>query len=164
MCHSGRQKGVEESINHRIMEDIIITVLALALGLGFKVIEKKLKSAGKPAKAGRFKELAELFGEEGAEVFPPVASSEDPEEVEDGQDSSGTVDEQPRQAPVTEPVVVPSVVKPVVAAPVPAEEAPRSVKPVKAPILQEEEPEQKERIDPKKLIVYSEIMKPKYLE
>jgi hypothetical protein len=38
------------------------------------------------------------------------------------------------------------------------------VKPVNAPILQEEEPEQKERIDPKKLIVYSEIMKPKYLE
>jgi len=35
---------------------------------------------------------------------------------------------------------------------------------VNTPILQEEEPEQKERIDPKKLIVYSEIMKPKYLE
>lgn len=134
------------------MEDIIITVLALAIGLGFKVIEKKLKSAGKPAKAGRFKELADLFGEEGAEVFPPVAPSRDPEEVEDG------------QAPVPEPVAVPSVVKPVVAAPVPVEEAPRSVKPVEVPILEEEEPEHKEKIDPKKLIVYSEIMKPKYLE
>ena len=142
------------------MEDIIITVLALALGLGFKVIEKKLKSAGKPAKAGRFKELADLFGEEGAEVFPPVASSEDPEEVP--MEAVAPDAEQSRQVSVPKPVVI----EPVAPAPVvaPVEEAPRSVKPVNAPILQEEEPEQKERIDPKKLIVYSEIMKPKYLE
>lgn len=142
------------------MEDIIITVLALALGLGFKVIEKKLKSAGKPAKAGRIKELADLFGEEGAEVFPPVAPSEDPEEFPMGPVAPDA--EQSRQVSVPEPVVI----EPVAPAPVvaPVEEAPRSVKPVNAPILQEEEPEQKERIDPKKLIVYSEIMKPKYLE
>lgn len=142
------------------MEDIIITVLALALGLGFKVIEKKLKSAGKPAKAGRFKELADLFGEEGAEVFPPVAPSEDPEEFTMGPVAPDA--EQSRHVSVPKPVVI----EPVAPAPVvaPVEEAPRSVKPVNAPILQEEEPEQKERIDPKKLIVYSEIMKPKYLE
>ena len=142
------------------MEDIIITVLALALGLGFKVIEKKLKSAGKPAKAGRFKELADLFGEEGAEVFPPVVPSEDPEEFPMEPVAPGA--EQSRQVSVPKPVVI----EPVAPAPVvaPVEEAPRSVKPVNAPILQEEEPEQKERIDPKKLIVYSEIMKPKYLE
>lgn len=142
------------------MEDIIITVLALALGLGFKVIEKKLKSAGKPAKAGRFKELADLFGEEGAEVFPPVAPSEDPEEFSMGPVAPDA--ERSRQVSVPKPVVI----EPVTPAPVvaPVEEAPRSVKPVNAPILQEEEPEQKERIDPKKLIVYSEIMKPKYLE
>lgn len=160
MCHSERPKGVEESINHRIMEDIIITVLALALGLGFKVIEKKLKSAGKPAKAGRFKELADLFGEEGAEVFPPVVPSEDPEEFP--MEPVAPDAEQSRQVSVPKPVVI----EPVAPAPVvaPVEEAPRSVKPVNAPILQEEEPEQKERIDPKKLIVYSEIMKPKYLE
>lgn len=142
------------------MEDIIITVLALALGLGFKVIEKKLKSAGKPAKVGRFKELADLFGEEGAEVFPPVAPSEDPEEFPMGPVVPDA--EQSRPVSVPKPVVI----EPVAPAPVvaPVEEAPRSVKPVNAPILQEEEPEQKERIDPKKLIVYSEIMKPKYLE
>lgn len=41
-----------------------------------------------------------------------------------------------------------------------------TVKPVKAakPILQEEEPKKKEKIDTKKLIMYSEIMKPKYDE
>lgn len=142
------------------MEDIIITVLALALGLGFKVIEKKLKSAGKPAKAGRFKELADLFGEEGAEVFPPLAPSEDLEEFP--MEAVAPDAEQSRRVSVPKPVVI----EPVAPAPVvaPVEEAPRSVKPVNAPILQEEEPEQKERIDPKKLIVYSEIMKPKYLE
>lgn len=142
------------------MEDIIITVLALALGLGFKVIEKKLKSAGKPAKVGRFKELADLFGEEGAEVFPPVVPSEDPEEFP--MEAVAPDAEQSRQVSVPKPVVI----EPVAPAPVvaPVEEAPRSVKPVNAPIHQEEEPEQKERIDPKKLIVYSEIMKPKYLE
>ena len=142
------------------MEDIIITVLALALGLGFKVIEKKLKSAGKPAKAGRFKELADLFGEEGAEVFPPVAPSEDQEEFP--MEAVAPNADQPRQVSVPKPVVIEPVAPAQVVAPV--EEAPRSVKPVNAPILQEEEPEQKERIDPKKLIVYSEIMKPKYLE
>ena len=142
------------------MEDIIITVLALALGLGFKVIEKKLKSAGKPAKVGRFKELADLFGEEGAEVFPPVVPSEDPEEFP--MEAVAPDAEQSRQVSVPKPVVIEPVAPAPVAAPV--EEAPRSVKPVNAPILQEEEPEQKERIDPKKLIVYSEIMKPKYLE
>ncbi len=148
------------------MEDIIITVLAIALGLGFKVIEKKLSSAGKPAKTGRFKELADLFGEESVEVFPPVTPSVDPEEFP--QESAAPESRQSRQLRVPEPVVLETVASVPVDAPVPVvapvEEAPRSVKPVNAPILQEEEPEQKERIDPKKLIVYSEIMKPKYLE
>ena len=142
------------------MEDIIITVLALALGLGFKVIEKKLKSAGKPAKAGRFKELADLFGEDGSEVFPPVIPSEDTKEFPMAPVAPD--DEQSGQVIVPRPVVVEPVAPVPVVAPV--EEAPRSVEPVNTPILQEEEPEQKERIDPKKLIVYSEIMKPKYLE
>ena len=142
------------------MEDIIITVLALALGLGFKVIEKKLKSAGKPAKAGRFKELADLFGEDGSEVFPPVIPSEDTEELPMAPVAPD--DEQSGQVIVPRPVVVEPVAPVPVVAPV--EEAPRSVEPVNTPILQEEEPEPKERIDPKKLIVYSEIMKPKYLE
>ena len=35
---------------------------------------------------------------------------------------------------------------------------------VQTPILEEEQPKKKEKIDPKKLVVYSEIMKPKYNE
>ena len=50
------------------------------------------------------------------------------------------------------------------------EEAPKAVKPKpvvqqKKPVKQilvEEEPKKKEKIDPKKLVIYSEIMKPKY--
>ncbi len=141
------------------MEDIIITVLALTLGLGFKVIEKKLKSAGKPAKAGGFKELADLFGEEGAEVFPPVTPSEELQEYQD-EPIPPFVAEEKQQVRVPEPELV----KPVTVSSAPVEEAPRSVNPVEVPILEEEEPEHKEKIDPKKLIVYSEIMKPKYLE
>jgi len=86
------------------MEDIIITVLALAVGLGFKVIEKKLKSAGKPAKAGRFKELADLSGEDGSEVFPPVIPSEDTEEFPMAPVAPD--DEQSGQVIVPRPVVV----------------------------------------------------------
>ena len=45
------------------------------------------------------------------------------------------------------------------------EEAPRVTKPVKKkPILLEESKKAKEKIDVKKMIVYSEIMKPKYTE
>lgn len=46
------------------------------------------------------------------------------------------------------------------------EEAPRAVvKPApKVNILKEDAPEVKEKIDPKKLVVYSEIMKPKFKE
>jgi hypothetical protein len=39
-----------------------------------------------------------------------------------------------------------------------------SVRKPEVPILVEEEPQEKEKIDPKKLVIYSEIMKPKYLE
>ena len=59
---------------------------------------------------------------------------------------------------------------PVVKTPVvntPFEEAQRqfqAAKPKKKPILVEEEKKQKEKIDPKKLVIYSEIMSPKYKE
>ena len=54
----------------------------------------------------------------------------------------------------------PSVVETVV--PKPISKQKKTVK--KASILMEEEKKQKEKIDVKKLIVYSEIMKPKYTE
>ena len=90
-----------------------------------------------------------LKGAVGDEVFPTI--SIDPDLIKD-QD----YDEKPVDEMVIEeaPRVLPP--KPVKAEP--------SVKKDPAPILVEEEPKQKEKIDPKKLIVYSEIMKPKYME
>ena len=46
----------------------------------------------------------------------------------------------------------------------PVQEAPKAVVPKKKPILLEEEKKEKEKIDVKKMIVYSEIMSPKYAE
>ena len=137
------------------MEDIIITVLALALGLGFKFIEKKLKSAGKDTKAGRFKEFAEIFGAGESEVFPTVTSQKEPEP--DFQET----DEEVREMPVmVEPVMAP---KPVLS-PAPKKETPKTLPSSDMVKLQEDKDKPKEKIDPKKLVVYSEIMKPKYLE
>ena len=57
--------------------------------------------------------------------------------------------------------------EPVKPAPKVEENVVRQTKPAarKTPILVEEEPKKKgEKIDPKKLVIYSEIMKPKYTE
>lgn len=77
---------------------------------------------------------------------------------------SGTFEVAPAtpEAPVASAPVVKT---PVVNTPV--EEAPRqfqAAKPKKKPLLIEEEKKQKEKIDPKKLVIYSEIMSPKYKE
>ena len=128
--------------------ETIIGLLFVLIPVIMKLIGKKLEDAGKqdtpapPAESGTF-EVAPATPE------APVAS-----------------------APVASaPVVKTPVVKtPVVNAPVvnaPVEEAPRqfqAAKPKKKPILIEEEKKQKEKIDPKKLVIYSEIMSPKYKE
>lgn len=111
------------------MEDIIITALALAAGLIFKLIEKKLKSA-------------KTFGD----VVSESPFVEQAVELDDEPDENLSFE------PVAEPVVI--------------QEAPRIVTPAvtKAPVVMEEPKPEKEKIDPKKLVIYSEIMKPKYLE
>lgn len=55
--------------------------------------------------------------------------------------------EEPVLKPVPEPVAVPLVAAP-----------------EKKPLIKEKEKRTSEKIDPKKLVVYSEIMKPKYME
>ena len=130
--------------------DGLITVLIIAAAIIFKVVGKNLKSAA------------------GDEVFPHV-----PFEPED---LPSVEEEEPVEAPGPQVVVKPQVVeRPTVSEKPLFEEAQRALpaKPVQTkpsvrkpevPILVEEEPQEKEKIDPKKLVVYSEIMKPKYLE
>lgn len=134
--------------------ETIIALLFVLLPIIFKLIGKKFEQAGQPQRAEQMREFAELFG-----------SDDDESEVR--HDDDGQVVEVPpvTVTPVqthTRPVVTPSSVM--------TENVVRQTtskkKPVaKKPILEEEVQERKgEKIDPKKLVIYSEIMKPKYTE
>lgn len=125
--------------------DTIITIVVIAAAIIFKVVGKKLSTAA------------------GDEVFPTI-----PMEPDMMNDLEPLEENYHAEEPVHKP-------EPVVVTPV-FEEA-QSVLPLKnevkktsskkkcsASILNEDAPKKKEKIDPKKLIVYSEIMKPKYLE
>lgn len=141
-------------------------ILFVVAAIVFKVIEAKLKKAGK----------SQAPKVETREVFPEVTDRTEsglPKWLEDIQREMNTL------APEPEPVA-PAEVKPVEETPAPKpttitfeeamkpmKKAPvKPVKPVqpkaKKPILQEEEKKTREKIDPKKLIVYSEIMNRKY--
>lgn len=140
--------------------ETIIGLLFILLPVIFKFIGKRLEQSGQSDKAGKFKKIAEtLNGDE--EVETPVFDwlSEEP-------------DEDPFEEPVKPaPVVIPAPVEPQVhlweaeAQPVSKKMIKPVQKSVKArkPMLEEEVPQKmREKIDPKKLVIYSEIMKPKY--
>ena len=135
--------------------ETIIALLFVLLPIIFKLIGKKFEQAGQPQRAEQMREFAELFG-----------SDDDETEVEVMHDDDGQVVDVP---PVTV-TPVQTYVRPVVPpASVVTENVVRQTaskkKPVKKPILEEEVQTKKgEKIDPKKLVIYSEIMKPKYTE
>ncbi len=128
--------------------ETIFTLLLIVLPLAFKLIGKKLESAGQqPGK--------------------PVAGSSEPVEdwaevlrrhLESQQQAQGQV-KQPEDVQKTPEMKIPEkkssahVKKPVT-----------QVAKVTKPILKESKERKKEKIDAKKLIIYSEIMKPKYNE
>ena len=118
--------------------DEIITIVIVAAAIIFKVVSKKIGSAG------------------GDEVFPTIPVDPDnmrhldPDDVEEVKDPFFNV------RPVMDEMVVEEAERAFPAKPV-------EVK-VQTPILEEVQPKKKEKIDPKKLVVYSEIMKPKYNE
>lgn len=127
--------------------ETIFTLIIVLLPVIFKLIGKKLeKSAAQPQKTDE--QQAPI--EDWAEVLRRhiEAQQQQQEEVR----PAAPVQEQPVQQRVPEEGV-PQTRKPV-------RKAPKKVK----PILQEEEQKPKEKIDKKKLILYSEIMKPKYNE
>ena len=140
--------------------ETIIGLLFILLPVIFKFIGKRLEQSGQSEKAGKFKKIAEkLNGDE--EVETPVFDwlSDEP-------------DEESFEEPVKPaPVVIPVPVEPQIhlweaeAQPVSKKKIKHAQKSVKArkPMLEEEVPQKKrEKIDPKKLVIYSEIMKPKY--
>ena len=133
--------------------DELITLVIIAAAIIFKVVGKKLGSSG------------------GDEVFPTIPVDPDMKKYLD--DDDDMVDDETefhdpffRSKPVVDEVVIEEAERALPVQPVHKPMAPAKPVEVKAqtPILEEEQPKQKERIDPKKLIVYSEIMKPKYIE
>lgn len=130
--------------------ETIIGLLFILLPVIFNLIGKKLEQSGKTDKAGKFRELAKTLGADDDDTVPKWLAGEEDADAESVQE--------PVPEPIREPVaapVVPSEPKIVAAKP--------SVTPRKK-VLVEEEKKKGEKIDPKKLVIYSEIMKPKYTE
>lgn len=148
--------------------ETIIGILFILLPVILKFIGKSLDQSGQTEKAGKFKKAADrMLGndEEAVKETPFLDWLQEETEDESGH-------------PVTDPVNPAPVVTPAPsvsqihlwegeAAPVSKKKLTpthKSVKlSVKKPILEEDAVQKKrEKIDPKKLVIYSEIMKPKY--
>ena len=123
------------------MEEIIV-IAVIAAAFVFRIVSKKLNSAAK-----------------NSEVFPPIQV--DPNLEKASKTEVKTVPE-PVVARMPETKVVDEVVSEVIPeieeAPRMLEENPSALGPL------DDKSEQKEKIDPKKLVIYSEIMKPKYVD
>ena len=115
--------------------ETIIGLLFILLPVIFKLIGRKFEQSGQTGKADVLKELAKAFGEEGDDAEPEAVYDIVPAP-------------KPKAMPVKSKI---------------AEEGVKSVS--RKQVLLEEEPKKKgEKIDPEKLILYSEIMKPKFDE
>ena len=125
--------------------DELITIVIIAAAVIFKVVGKKIGSAG------------------GDEVFPTIPVDPDMMKESDPMEEIGEEkDLFYRSRPVVDEMVIEEAER---AVPVKPETPVKPVEvKVQTPILEEEQPKQKEKIDKKKLIIYSEIMKPKYNE
>ena len=113
--------------------DGLITIAVIAVAIIFKVVEKRLKGAA------------------GDEVFPTIPVEPDMMNVPEQEELEEQMFEEAPRVLVREPE--PKVRR------APAKPAPKKME---EPILVEDKPETKEKIDPRKLVLYSEIMKPKY--
>lgn len=131
--------------------ETIIGLLFLLLPVIFKLIGKRLEQAGNVDQAKKMRDIYEAFGgdteNEQEEILPvekiDVPSSEEGEPVD-----FSNFEVKINPLPVKKPEVIPAVK---------IAETPKV-----QPILMEETEEHKEKIDPKKLVIYSEIMKTKF--
>lgn len=132
--------------------ETIVGLLFILLPVIFKLIEKKLQQSGTAAQQETVRQIKDLFEMEENDLTDEIEDDVEPE-------IGDYVEPEPKFVvnPVVEFLekVEPQVVKP--AAP--------AQKKRTAPILMEEKDnKKKEKIDPKKLVLYSEIMKPKHHE
>ncbi len=134
--------------------DIIVLILVGVVPAIMKAVSNKLEKSGKADKTDKIKRIAEAMQDDDKSVFddPPV----EPVALE------------PSPVVVVEPKVSELDITDYIGRT--ETEVKRQIKRIppkpavkKKPILVENEPEKKvEKIDPKKLVIYSEIMKPKY--
>lgn len=123
--------------------ETIIGILFLLLPVILKVIGKKFEQSGATEKARRVREIAETFTEESPDIY------------------EDELEEKPVHIIYEEKPAQPA---PKVATPFSGEGVSDVRKPVRrsARKAEEKEQEKREKIDPKKLVLYSEIMKPKF--
>ena len=145
--------------------ETIIGLLFILLPVIFKLIGKKFEQSGQTDKAGKMRELAKALGsDDDSEDSPFKGFFDDKSDPEVEYDDDGQiVSVHPKMTWKPEPA--PVVMEKQKADPQihlwEVKEGVATVK--KKPILVEEAPKKKrEKIDPKKLVVYSEIMKPKF--
>lgn len=132
--------------------ETIVGLLFILLPVIFKLIEKKLQQSGTAAQQETVRQIKDLFEMEENDLTDEIEDDVEPE-------IGDYVEPEPKFEvnPVIEFLekVEPQVVKP----------AATAQKKRTAPILMEEKDnKKKEKIDPKKLVLYSEIMKPKHQE
>ena len=140
--------------------ETIIGLLFIILPFIFKLIGKNLEQAGQTDKARKIREISEAMGND--TVHAPDDEDED-EVLVKWLAPMLEAEQEPQPEPVMQQPVTPVYV--------PAEgqtaikKTKQKSKPqARKPILVEETERKREKIDPKKLVVYSEIMKPKYTD
>ena len=153
--------------------EVLLPLLFILLPFIFKLIGKKLEQAGNMDQAEKMRKIAKaLGGNEDEESNAPKFFMEDNEDAEPDDDvkydDDGNITE---VFPKPETYYMPTDrVAPffTFTENVERQTAPKTAqvqKPKSKPILLEEDTkERREKIDPKKLVIYSEIMKPKFTE
>lgn len=134
--------------------ETIIGLLFILLPVILKLIGKKFEQSGQPEKAKKLQEFLDTIS--------PDEDEDDGMEVEYDDDGQ-IVSVHPKMTWKPEPVSEPEPEKTFVFKSKPAPAVRKSASNKKKPVLMEETPKKKsEKIDPKKLVIYSEIMKPKF--
>ena len=130
--------------------ETIIGLLFILLPVIFNLIGKKLEKSGKTAGAGKMRDIAKALGADEDDTIAKWLESKD--------DESEPAPVEVRSVPVeVKPRTFMNEAQPAV-----SRIAQKKVKPAVA--VKNVPDKRKEKIDPKKLVVYSEIMKPKFTE
>ena len=144
--------------------ETIIGLLFILLPVILKLVGKRLEQSGQPEKAKKLQDLLDTVYDGKAETVELETEDEPDDGLEVEYDDDGQiVSVHPKMTWKPEPAPV-VVEKPKAGTQVHLWEVNEGVTAVKKkPMLVEEAPKKKrEKIDPKKLVVYSEIMKPKF--